>query len=101
MLVADDFVKSNKQQDLPLTIPKHSLSQALSGALHVEPPGYLDCVRSGSIQILEGTVSDLSGNRIFVKSSNDGEIGLKADIILLATGYKLVSYHRLTIDKRH
>lgn len=100
-LVADDFIKSNNQQNLPLTIPKHSLQQALSGALHVEPPGYLDLVRSDSIQIVGGTVSEFIGRSLSVEQSKGSKIDIEADALLLATGYKLVRAHRTRSEAKH
>lgn len=88
-IVADDFIKSNNQHDLPKTIPTHPLKQALSGALHVEPPGYIDCVRSGRIRLVEGSISGMNGKTVSVRVNGKEDIAFEADNVLLATGYKL------------
>ncbi|MCJ1314394.1 monooxygenase [Agyrium rufum] len=88
-VVKDDFIKSNHQQDLPHTIPDHALSQALSGALHVEPPGYLDCLRSGRIRIIEGSIRSLQDTTLTVNTNNGGPSKFSAESIVLATGYRL------------
>ena len=90
-IIADDFIKSNCQQGLPQTIPKHSFAQALSGALHVEPPGYIDCVRDGRIKIVEGSITGLVGKTVEIKGEGEETIAIEADSILMATGYTLVS----------
>ena len=56
----------------------------------MEPPGYLDCVRSGNISVLEGSITGLHGHCVSVQRSNGDKIGFQADNLLLATGYKLV-----------
>ncbi len=76
---------------MPLTIPIHSLATALSGALHVEPPAYLDCVRSGQIRIVTGTIGDLRGDMVTVTSAEGTQTSHRASSILLATGFRLVS----------
>ena len=63
---------------------------ALSGALHVEPPGFIDCVRDGRIKIVEGSIVDLEGKVMNVKGIEGSSITVEADNILMATGYKLV-----------
>lgn len=90
-ILTDDFVKSLNQQDVPQTIPKHPLARALSGALHVEPPGYIDCVRSGKIEIVEGTIDKMVGKKVYVKVNGERPEAFDADNVLLATGYMLVS----------
>jgi pyruvate/2-oxoglutarate dehydrogenase complex dihydrolipoamide dehydrogenase (E3) component len=89
-IIANDFIKSLNQQNLPQTIPTHSFSEALSGALHVEPPGYLDCVKSGQIKIIRGTIDHIEGRNIHVRGEGNGIEKIEADNILLATGYKVV-----------
>lgn len=89
-IISDDFIKSNNQQDLPQTIPSHPLANALSGALHVEPPGYIDCVRNGSITIVEGHIQSLSAASVTVATTRGSSQNIQADNVLLATGYKLV-----------
>lgn len=89
--VAYEFISSNQQQDLPQTIPHHSLATALSGALHVEPPGYLDCVRSGQIQIFEASVECLEGRGVRLMKKSGQTTTIKADNVILGTGYNLVS----------
>lgn len=88
-IITDDFVKSLNQQDLPQTIPKYPLARASSGALHVEPPGYIDCVRSGEIEIVEGTIDSMVGKKVYVKVNGERPDAFDADNVLLATGYVL------------
>ena len=77
-----------------MTVPTHPLSRALSGALHVEPPGYIDCVRSGRIRVAEGNISEMNGKRVSVQVDGKEQVVFEADHVLLATGYKLVSPRR-------
>ncbi|KAF2791053.1 FAD/NAD(P)-binding domain-containing protein, partial [Melanomma pulvis-pyrius CBS 109.77] len=88
-LVADDFVKSCRQQDLPQTIPDHPFREALSGALHVVPEGYLEFVRSGRIKIIEGSISTISNSSVNILNKDGENKELNIDHILYATGYKI------------
>ncbi|KAI9776763.1 MAG: monooxygenase [Geoglossum umbratile] len=88
-ILADDCIKSLNQQDLPQTIPKHSLARALSGAFHVEPLGYMDCVRSGQIEILEGTICGMVGKKVYVRVNGERKDAIESDNVLLGTGYAL------------
>lgn len=56
----------------------------------MEPPGYVDCVRNGSIKIIEGHIQNLSGASVTVATSRGSSQTIQADNVLLATGYKLV-----------
>lgn len=78
------------------TSHKQSLANALSGALHVEPPGYVDCVRNGSIAIIEGHIQCLSGENVTVATSRGSSQTIQADNIILGTGYKLVGFIRIS-----
>jgi hypothetical protein len=89
-LIEDDFMLSVGQRDLPQTIPNHPLAKSLSGALHVEPQGYLDCVRSGRIEVLEGSIDSLEGREAHFTDKHGGTRVIKADNVILATGYDLV-----------
>ena len=89
--IADDFIKSNYQQDLSQTILRHSFAQSLSGALHVEPLGYLDCVRDGRIKIVEGGITGPDGKTVEIKANGEESIVVEADSELTATDYTLVS----------
>jgi hypothetical protein len=97
-IIEDDFVWSSGQADLPQTIPKYSIIQALSGALHVPPVGYLDCIRDGRIEIIQGAVDGLCGNSIEVTTTNGETQLLKADHVISATGYNLVSTSNMLSD---
>ncbi|KAI9857449.1 MAG: monooxygenase [Trichoglossum hirsutum] len=87
--VADDFIKSLHQQNLPQTIPNHPFAEALSGALHVEPEGYLNCVRDGRIRVVQGTIDRVEGRTVNASGVGGSMETLEADNVLLATGYKL------------
>lgn len=78
------------QMDLLETIPNHPLREALSGALHVAPKGYLDLVRAKKIRIVEGSVSSISEAGVKVQRKNSKPLTLNVDKILWATGYKIV-----------
>lgn len=56
----------------------------------MEPPGYIDCVRNGSITIVEGHIQSLSAASVTVATSRGSSQNIQADNVLLATGYKLV-----------
>lgn len=76
----------------------------------MEPPGYVDSVRDGSISITEGHIQSLSGTGVTVATSSGSSQTIQADNILLATGYKLVgsiqmiqfimSYRKKDTDRR-
>ncbi|KAF2108455.1 hypothetical protein BDV96DRAFT_652707 [Lophiotrema nucula] len=87
--VSDDFKKSCNQTDLPETIPDHPMKEALSGALHVVPNGYIDLVRSKRIRIIEGTMNSVCDGGVNIKMQNGNIRQLAVDHILFATGYKL------------
>ena len=57
----------------------------------MEPPGYIDCVRSGQIEIVEGTIDSMVGKKVYVKVNGERPDAFDADNVLLATGYVLVS----------
>lgn len=61
----------------------------------MEPPGYVDCVRNGSIAIIEGQIQSLSGESVTVATSRGSSQTVQADNILLGTGYKLVGSIRI------
>jgi dimethylaniline monooxygenase (N-oxide forming) len=89
--IAKDFIKSLHQQDLPQTIPHHPFTEALSGAIHLEPEGYLEGVRDGRIRIVRGIPENLRGREVRVRvDGGDGVERIQADYVVLATGYKVV-----------
>jgi hypothetical protein len=90
-IIEDDFVWLSGQADLPPTIPKYSIIQALSDALHVPPVGYLDFIRDGRIEIKQGAVDGLCENLVEFTPTNGETQLLKADHIISATGHNLVS----------
>ena len=94
-LVEDDFIKDCGQQDLTSTIPDYPLKQALSGALHVEPQGYLDLVRKDSITIVQGEITSTKGSLVNVRNRFNEQKQLQVDNIVWATGYKLVRVQQL------
>ncbi|KAF2685266.1 FAD/NAD(P)-binding domain-containing protein [Lentithecium fluviatile CBS 122367] len=84
-----DMKMSCGQMDLPETIPNHPLRDALSGALHVAPTGYLDLVRAKRISIIEGSVASILEAGVEVQKNDGKALRLDADNILWATGYKI------------
>jgi pyruvate/2-oxoglutarate dehydrogenase complex dihydrolipoamide dehydrogenase (E3) component len=57
----------------------------------VEPIGYLDCVRDGRIEVCEGAIQTLQEDTARL-INKDGEVReIKANNVILATGYNLVS----------
>lgn len=57
----------------------------------MEPPGYLDCVRNGAIEVVEGSIDSLQGREAHLIDKHGKNQTLKADNVILATGYSLVS----------
>ena len=57
----------------------------------MEPSGYIDCVRSRQIEIVEGTIDSMVGKKVYVKVNGERPDAFDADNVLLATGYVLVS----------
>ena len=90
-IIEDDFIWSSGQGDLPQTIPNYPIVQALSGALHVPPIGYLECIRDGSIEVIEGRVDSLQESAVQITTKSGEAQIIKADNIISATGYTLVS----------
>jgi len=89
-LVENDFLASLKQFNVPQTIPDHPLAVALSGALHVEPPGYLDSIREGKISVTEGALESLADREVTVRGTSGDSTIIETDHIVMATGYNLV-----------
>jgi hypothetical protein len=70
-IIEDDFVwLISGQADLPQTIPKYFIIQALSDALHAPPVGYLDFIRDGRIEIKQGAVDGLCENLVEFTPTN-------------------------------
>ncbi|KAF7960742.1 hypothetical protein EAE96_000415 [Botrytis aclada] len=88
-VVSWDFITSNLQQDLPQTIPNNPLSGALSGALHVVPVGYLESIRDRKIEIIEGHIGLLRGDKAHIVDNSGSSWIVKADNVIVATGYNL------------
>ncbi|KAK6612540.1 hypothetical protein H4I96_01753 [Botrytis cinerea] len=88
-IVSWDFITSNLQQDLPQTIPNNPLSGALSGALHVTPVSYLESVRDRKIEIFEGHIALLRGDKAYIVDKSGSTQIVKADNVIVATGYNL------------
>lgn len=59
--------------------------------MHVEPQGYLDAVRRGDIDIVEGVIHQLDGYQVHVKQNSRTTTATLEDVdaIILATGYRL------------
>lgn len=57
----------------------------------MEPPGFLDCVRSGRINIVTGIIISLVDKTVKVETEGQALLTIDADNILQATGYTLVS----------
>lgn len=90
-IVEGDFKSTLRQKNVPETVPSHPLREALSGALHVVPEGYLDLVRTKQIGIIQGSLQGVSDARATIRSTDGKFTKLKVDKILCATGYKIVS----------
>ncbi|KAF1978687.1 FAD/NAD(P)-binding domain-containing protein [Bimuria novae-zelandiae CBS 107.79] len=97
-LIEDDFIKGCGQQDLPLTVPDYPIKQALSGALHVEPLGYLNLVRDGKITILQGELRSMKGSTVTIRTRSNEQKQLKVDSIVWATGYTLGPFRNIAFN---
>lgn len=97
-IVSWDFITSNLQRDLPQTIPNNPLSGALSGALHVTPVSYLESVRDRKIEIFEGHITLLHGDKAHIVDKSGSAQIVKADNVIVATGYNLVSNGSVTFE---
>jgi len=56
----------------------------------VEPPGYLDCVKSGRIKIVRGIITHTEERNVHVRIKGNRIEKIEADSVVLATGYKVV-----------
>jgi len=88
--VSDDFKKSCNQSNLPETIPDYPMKEALSGALHVVPIGYIDLVKKKKINVRKGVVYSMSNDGVMIEAVAGESYHLPVDYILCATGYKIV-----------